>query len=521
MVTVTTNASATAMAEEIFGAGVTIVDADYTGWSQSSGIYSNGDTLSPGVAPGDTGVILSTGRASRFRNNSGEANQRPNTSTNTPGQNNDPQFNAIAGGSTFDASYLEVDFIPTESTYSIQFVYASEEFPEFVGSNFNDIVAVWINGVAVNLAVGSGTANIGNINDNANQNLYNDNTGDQFNTEMDGFTVTLTLTLNVVPNMINSIKIGVADVGDSNYDTSLLIAGGSIQSDVLASDDAYTVVTNGTPELDVLANDTAASGAALTVTQINGVDVSVGDTVTLPLGQTVTLNADGTLSLVNTSSPDDFNFTYTITDGSGVEDVAFVQIDTVPCFVAGTKIQTPDGERDVETLQPGDLVDTLDNGPLPLKWIGRRTVPATDDYAPIAIAAGTFGKHGKLRVSPNHRILVRNHMSELLFGAGEVLIAAKDLVTGGRVRVDQSAPDVEYVHILFDDHQVVFSEGLATESFLPGPQVLNSFEHEVMEEICTLFPEIDPETGEGYGKSARHSLKSYEARVLVKAGLAA
>ncbi|MEM7366830.1 MAG: choice-of-anchor L domain-containing protein, partial [Pseudomonadota bacterium] len=383
MVTVNTGASATAMAEEIFGDTVTIVSADYTGSGFSSGIYTGADTSETGFAPSETGVILSTGRASRVHNPTGDPNRIPNTSTNSAGPNNDSDFNAVAGASTFDASFLEVDFVPTEDTYSIQFVYSSEEYPEFVGSQFNDIVAVWINGVAVDLAVGTGQSDIGNINPTSNSNLYLDNTGDTFNTEMDGFTVTLTLTLDVVPNMINSIKIGVADVGDSNYDTNLLIASDSIQAGLLAVDDTATIVTNGTPDLDVLANDISSSGATLTVTQINGIDVMIGDTVILNSGQSVTLNGDGTLGVVNTSSGDDFNFTYTVSDGNGQDDVAFVQVDTIPCFVAGTRIRTPDGERLVEELAPGDLVETMDSGSQPLKWVGRRRVAADGEFAPV------------------------------------------------------------------------------------------------------------------------------------------
>lgn len=64
-------ASATAMAQEIFGDGVTVVGATYSGDSRSSGIYSGGDTTSPGVTPGDSGVIFSTGRAQDFTNSSG------------------------------------------------------------------------------------------------------------------------------------------------------------------------------------------------------------------------------------------------------------------------------------------------------------------------------------------------------------------------------------------------------------------------------------------------------------------
>ena len=68
-----------------------------------------------------------------------------------------------------------------------------------------------------------------------------------------------------------------------------------------------------------------------------------------------------------------------------------------------------------------------------------------------------------------------------------------------------------YVHLMFDKHQVVFSEGLATESFLPGPQTEKSFEKDILDEICALFPELDPSTGEGYSPAARRTLKHYEA----------
>ncbi len=59
---------------------------------------------------------------------------------------------------------------------------------------------------------------INTVNDSNNINLYNDNTSDQFNTEMDGFTIKMTLTIPVNSGVVNSIKIGIADVADSNYD---------------------------------------------------------------------------------------------------------------------------------------------------------------------------------------------------------------------------------------------------------------------------------------------------------------
>jgi hypothetical protein len=121
-----TNASAMQMANTIFGNGVSVVGATYSGSSYSSAIYSNGDAVAGNVTPADTGVILSTGSATRFTNNSNQSNLNSNTSVNSGGANNDSDFNAIAGTNTYDASYMIVDFIPTEDVMTMQFVFSSD-----------------------------------------------------------------------------------------------------------------------------------------------------------------------------------------------------------------------------------------------------------------------------------------------------------------------------------------------------------------------------------------------------------
>lgn len=516
---VDTRASAVEMAQTIFGDGVTVVGASYTGDRDSSGIYTDGDSVSPGVTPGDTGVILSTGDADDFTNNTSgfrDANQSGWRTTNTSGVNNDAQFNQLAGTNTFDASILDVDFIPTGDTLTMQFVFASDEYPEFTNSLFNDVVGVWVNGQSVPIVVGSGQTSVNNINQNSNINLFNDNTSSQFNTEMDGFTATLTLKMAVNPGEVNSIRIGIADVSDSSYDSSLLIAGDSMQTSLIAQDDELTLAPGASKTIDVMANDTGPSASSLQITHINGQEVSAGSTVTLATGQQITLNADGTLTVLADADEESVNFSYTVANGggNGMSDTAFVTLNSIPCFVAGTLIRTPLGDAPVETLRPGDLVLTHDDGPQPLRWIGRRQVAAEGDFAPVEIDAGAFGPHRRLLVSPQHRVLIRDAMAELLFGEAEVLVAARDLVNGRSVRLRPGGM-VDYVHILFDRHQVVWSEGLATESFLPGPQVRNSFEQAVVNEICTLFPELDPETGAGYGAAARRALRGFEAQVLL------
>tara|TARA_R110000851_G_scaffold231737_2_gene384512 strand:- start:919 stop:2499 length:1581 start_codon:yes stop_codon:yes gene_type:complete len=515
------NASAIQMAQTIFGDGTQVINASYTGDRDSSGIYSNGNAISPGVTPSDTGVMFSTGDLRGFTNsNFFQSNQSASTTTTSSGPNGVADFNAAAGAQTFDASFLDVDFIPTGDVMTMQFVFASEEYPEFAVGAFQDFFGVWINGNLVPLSVGDGDIDPNNLNAGSNSNLFIDNTQDQFNTEMDGFTLTITLTIPVNSGEVNSIRIGIADVTDANYDSTVLIAADSVQTTLVAMDDTTTLFPEGTRILDLLGNDVNNTAGTLTITHINGKAVSAGDIVTLNSGQQIQLNADGTIEVIGDGDTEVFNFTYEVQSSTGQTDVGFVTVNSVPCFVAGTLIRTPEGEVPVDTLRPGDLVMTQDDGAQPLRWIGHRRVAAIGDFAPIQIAANTFGRHRALLLSPLHRVLIRDSLAELLFGEREVLIAARDLVNDRSVRRIEGGM-VDYVHILFDRHQVVFSEGLATESFLPGPQTTRSFESEIVAEICALFPEIDPQTGAGYSPAARRTLKSYEARLLVAQGVAA
>ena len=513
-------ASATAMAEAIFGDSVEVVSASYSGSSYSSAIYSNGDSVSPYVVPGDTGVILSTGRASDFTNAGGGSNDYSNTTTDTGGQNNNSSFNTAAGTGTYDASYLDIAFIPEGDLMTIQFVFSSDEYPEYSNSIYNDVVLVEVNGQIVPLSVTQESTSVTGINQNENINLYNDNTADQYNTEMDGFTVTMSMTIPVTAGEVNTIRIGIADASDANYDSNLLIAGDSIQTELIAIQDDVTMQEGVTKVVDVLANDVNNTTGTMTITHINNIPVVAGQSVPLKTGQIVTLNADGTFSITTDSDNDTISFTYETAsvDGAGATletAVGFVTVTTVPCFVAGTLIATPGGPVRVEDLQPGDLVLTQDHGPQPVRWAGRRSVAAVGKMAPVQIAAGSFGDHGAVRVSPLHRVLVSGAVAELLFGEPEVLVAARDLVNDRSVRRVEGG-SVDYVHIMFDAHQVIFANGLATESFLPGPQTTSLFEQEIVAEICAIFPELDPQTGAGYGPAARRTLSTYEGRLLAR-----
>ncbi|KIC29648.1 Hint domain-containing protein [Leisingera sp. ANG-M6] len=511
-------ATAIQMAEEIFGDGVTVTSASYSGDNLSSGIYTGADTTTPGVAPADSGVILSTGYVRDFTNSDGSTNtnQNTNTTTNTSGVNGDADFDSLAGASTFDASFLEINFVPDGDTLTIDFVLSSEEYPEFANSQYNDVIGVWVNGVEAQVTIGDGTASIGNINDGT-ENVYVDNTGDQYNTEMDGFTITLTFVAPVNAGEINTLKIGVADTADSSYDTNLLIAGGSVQTAVVAQDDQEDIAINKTRVIDVLENDTTTSGT-LTITHINDQAVTAGDTVTLATGQQITLNADGTLTVVTDGDLETVYFNYTADNGQGNSDTGLVEINqTVPCFLRGTLIRTPDGEIPVEDLRPGMEVLTYDNGPQVLQWTGSRRTACTAETAPVRFAKGSCGNTRDLYVSPQHRMVVSGPLAELLFGEEEVLVKAKDLVNDRTVRPALELQEAEYFHLLFGRHQILWANGALSESYQPGPESASGFDAGTQAEIRDLFPELCAETGRGYGNAARLSLRSFEARVLAAA----
>lgn len=188
---------------------------------------------------------------------------------------------------------------------------------------------------------------------------------------------------------------------------------------------------------------------------------------------------------------------------------------SVVCFAAGTLIETATGPAPVETLQAGDLVMTRDRGLQPLRWTGSRRVAATGSLAPIVFRRGAIGNRRRLVVSPQHRMLIADWRAELLFGQPSVLVKAKDLVDGEKV-LRAEGGQVSYHHILFDRHEIVYAEGVPSESFQPGALSLDALEAGCAAELLALFPDL-PANPEAAGAAARMSLRRHEAACLLAA----
>lgn len=202
---------------------------------------------------------------------------------------------------------------------------------------------------------------------------------------------------------------------------------------------------------------------------------------------------------------------FTMADGTVV---SFSEIENIICFAAGTQIMTARGDRPVEALQPGDMVVTRDNGLRPVRWIGRRTVCGRGRFAPVAVSSGAGASaRNPLIVSPQHRLLYSGYRAELLFGEREVLVAARHLVDDSTVRV-QACDEITYLHIMFDSHEVIFANGIATESFHAGDMGLAAIADPAREELFAIFPELRSAPGQ-HRATARTCLKKHEAKLLL------
>ena len=137
-----------------------------------------------------------------------------------------------------------------------------------------------------------------------------------------------------------------------------------------------------------------------------------------------------------------------------------------PCFTRGTMILTPDGEKPVEALRPGQLVVTQVDGvaiPRAVKWVGHRRFdltrhPRADAVAPIRIERDAFADnvpHRDLLLSPDHAVFVDGK-----------LICVRQLVNGSTIRWERGWTAVDYYHVQLDRHDILLAEGLTVESYL-------------------------------------------------------
>ena len=232
----------------LLGTGITASGITYTGDATARGEF-NGTLSDIGFADG---VLLTTGNIS----NAIGPNSSTSITTDFGTTSLDPQLTSIASGPVHDAAILEFDFVPTSDSLKFRYVFASEEYPEFVCSSFNDVFGFFISGpdpaggsyVSQNIAIIPGTtlpvaintvnpgiagsaSGGGSCTSLAYSSYYFDNSMPPGATvQYDGFTVPLTARAAVTCGQTYHIKIAIADVGDGAYDSGVFLEAGSFSS---------------------------------------------------------------------------------------------------------------------------------------------------------------------------------------------------------------------------------------------------------------------------------------------------
>lgn len=168
------------------------------------------------------------------------------------------------------------------------------------------------------------------------------------------------------------------------------------------------------------------------------------------------------------------------------------------CVCRGTRIRTARGTLPVEALREGDGITRTDGSIATLRRVFRAefqrdALEANANLRPVRIASGALGRglpERDLLVSRHHRMLVVSKIAQRMFGTFEVLVPACKLTALPGISVDEAVEAVEYYHLLFDRHELVFAEGAPTESLFTGPEMQKSVSPEALAEIKTLFPEM-------------------------------
>ena len=217
----------------LLGSGVTASNISFTGATTAIGFFSN---TSAGF-PMDSGIIITSGAATIAQgpNNQGGAGQN----NQQPGA---PILDAITTSTTYDAAILQFDFIPQSDTISFGFIFASEEYEEYVGSSYNDVFGFFISGprpnqptnpyADQNIALIPGTSTavaINNVNQNLNTTYYvNNNGGTEI--QYDGRTVKMSAIAHVICNQTYTIKLAISDAGDGILDSGVFLEAASFNS---------------------------------------------------------------------------------------------------------------------------------------------------------------------------------------------------------------------------------------------------------------------------------------------------
>lgn len=157
-------------------------------------------------------------------------------------------------------------------------------------------------------------------------------------------------------------------------------------------------------------------------------------------------------------------------------------------FARGTMITLADGaQRPIEALHPGDPILTRDHGRQPIRWIGHARLRAVGAFAPVVISAGTLGNGGDLILSQHHRVFLYQRQKLPGLSTSELLVQARHFVDEDLVYL-RTGGFVDYFSLVFDQHEIIYAEGIPSESLMVNDATVNRLPPEIAADVKTKFP---------------------------------
>ena len=191
-----------------------------------------------------------------------------------------------------------------------------------------------------------------------------------------------------------------------------------------------------------------------------------------------------------------------------------------PCFVSGTLIKTPTGFVPIEQLRVGQKISTQ-GGAKPILWVAASKVKLNDPKAqhlrPVRFTAGCFGRNQPYRdvlLSQQHRVYCESALNEPLFCVSGVLVAAKHLVNGSSIIIEEEMGEVEYYHVLLDGHYIVQANGLSAETLLLSEWAASASSLKAKAEFLEIFSEHALSNAGLNTKTAHPVVRKREAKLV-------
>lgn len=259
----------------LLGTGITVSNVTFNGTAVNANVlrdqvghFQNGSSTNIGI---DSGVILATGKAQLAI---GPNNQGGATNATANPIEGDADLALLTTNTVKNKAILEFDFVPTGEDLSFNFVFASEEYPTFANSGFNDVFGFFLSGPgitgpytnnAVNIALipssGGTPITINNLNNGNTNNgpceyctYYVNNTGSGQNPNLgastiqyNGFTTVLAALSNVQCGMTYHIKLAIANVGDNSLDSAVFLQANSFNTSPLHFPNDYLIANGFAP----------------------------------------------------------------------------------------------------------------------------------------------------------------------------------------------------------------------------------------------------------------------------------